>query len=166
LGGAVSCTATLMVATNVAVAAAFTFITIGNVVSLQYTEQWSLSLSQFVDGLSFKLPESVPGEKNPLHMALATFGIIGVGATELITYPYWCLEKGYAKWTGPRSEDAAWASRAKGWMRVMLYDAFLSMVVFMIKWAIASIPAIIILTLLFALISMVFGGMMNGLHRM
>lgn len=111
---------------------AFTFITIGNVVSLQYTEQWSLSLSQFFNGLSFQLPESVPGEKNPLHMALATFGIIGVGATELITYPYWCLEKGYAKWTGPRSDDDAWAARAKGWMRVMLYDAFLSMVVFTI----------------------------------
>jgi Mn2+/Fe2+ NRAMP family transporter len=111
---------------------AFTFITIGNVISLQYTEQWSISFSQLWNGLTFRLPESVPGEKDPLLTALATFGIIGVGATELITYPYWCLEKGYAKWTGPRSNDEAWAGRAKGWMRVMLYDAFLSMVVFTI----------------------------------
>lgn len=43
---------------------------------------------------------------------------------------------------------------------------FLSMVVFMIKWAIASIPAIIILTLLFGLFTMIFGGMMGGMHPM
>lgn len=109
---------------------AFTLITIGNVISLQCTEQWSISLSQFMGGLTGGLPEKVPGEKDPLLTALATFGIIGVGATELITYPYWCLEKGYAKWAGVRSDDAAWAHRAKGWMRVMLYDAFLSMVVY------------------------------------
>jgi len=109
---------------------AFTLITIGNVISLQYTEQWSISLSQFMGGLTGGLPEKVPGEKDPLLTALATFGIIGVGATELITYPYWCLEKGYAKWAGVRSDDPAWADRAKGWMRVMLYDAFLSMVVY------------------------------------
>ena len=109
---------------------AFTLITIGNVISLQMTEQWSISLSQFMGGLTGGLPEKVPGEKDPLLTALATFGIIGVGATELITYPYWCLEKGYAKWAGVRSDDAAWAHRAKGWMRVMLYDAFLSMVVY------------------------------------
>lgn len=111
---------------------AFTIITIGNVISLQYTEQWSISLSQFMSGLSGSLPEKVPGEKNPLFTALATFGIIGVGATELITYPYWCLEKGYAKWAGVRSDDPNWAKRAKGWMRVMLYDAFLSMCIYTI----------------------------------
>jgi Mn2+/Fe2+ NRAMP family transporter len=111
---------------------AFTFVTIGNVISLQFTEHWSLSLNQFLYGLSGQLPERVPGEKDPLLTALATFGIIGVGATELITYPYWCLEKGYAKWTGVRSDDDAWAKRAKGWMRVMLCDAMLSMVVYTI----------------------------------
>ena len=42
-------------------------------------------------GLSFGFPE---GNK-PLITALATFGIIGVGASELLAYPYWCLEKGY-----------------------------------------------------------------------
>ncbi|HUG18774.1 MAG TPA: Nramp family divalent metal transporter [Planctomycetaceae bacterium] len=109
---------------------AFTFITIGNVVSLQFTEQWSISLDQFLHGLSAQLPERVPGEVNPLVTALAAFGIIGVGATELITYPYWCLEKGYAKWTGKRSDDQAWSKRAKGWMRVMLYDALFSMVIY------------------------------------
>lgn len=44
---------------------------------------------------------------------------------------------------------------------------FMSMVVFMIKWAIASIPAIIILTILFTVIMGMFGGLMGGLmsHR-
>jgi epoxyqueuosine reductase len=70
------------------------------------------------------------GDLNPLLTALAAFGIIGVGASELITYPYWCLEKGYAKFTGKRSDDDAWANRARGWMRVMHVDAFLSMIVY------------------------------------
>ncbi|MCB9950623.1 MAG: Nramp family divalent metal transporter [Planctomycetaceae bacterium] len=107
----------------------FTFITIGNVVSLQCTQQWSLSGADFVRGLSFRLP---PGADpwTPLKTALATFGIIGVGATELITYPYWCIEKGYARFTGEWSESETWLRRAKGWLRVMHIDAFLSMVVY------------------------------------
>ncbi|MEZ6057850.1 MAG: Nramp family divalent metal transporter [Planctomycetaceae bacterium] len=104
----------------------FTFVTIGNVISLQTTPQWHVSAETFLRGLSFRLPET----GNGLMMALATFGIIGVGATELITYPYWCIEKGYARHIGTRTEDEAWAARARGWMRVMHYDAFLSMVIY------------------------------------
>ncbi|MEZ6064536.1 MAG: Nramp family divalent metal transporter [Planctomycetaceae bacterium] len=103
----------------------FTFITIGNSISLQGTEQWRLTGDQFLRGLSFHLPEG-----KGLTMALATFGIIGVGATELITYPYWCIEKGYARFTGWRSEDPGWVDRARGWIRVMHWDAFLSMVIY------------------------------------
>lgn len=65
-----------------------------------------------------------------ISAAFATFGITGVGASELYSYPYWCLEKGYARSTGPRCDDPAWAMRARGWMRVMLLDAWVSMVVF------------------------------------
>lgn len=43
---------------------------------------------------------------------------------------------------------------------------FWSMVVFMIKWAIAAIPALIILSALFALFSLLFGGFMGGVHHM
>jgi len=110
---------------------AFTFITIGNVISLQMTEQWHIPFSQIADGLSFRLPEASEGV-TPVATALAAFGIIGVGASELIAYPYWCLEKGYAKFTGKRTEDESWARRARGWMRVMRYDAFASMVVYTI----------------------------------
>ncbi|MFV0443570.1 MAG: Nramp family divalent metal transporter [Planctomycetaceae bacterium] len=103
----------------------FTFVTIVNVFGLQSTEQWHLSGATILRGLSFGVPDG-----KGLAMALATFGIIGVGATELITYPYWCLEKGYARYTGWRTSDAAWTERAKGWMRVMHWDAFISMIVY------------------------------------
>ena len=107
---------------------AFTFITIGNVISLQMTDQWHIPLADFVRGLSFKLPETESG----MSTALKAFGIIGVGATELVAYPYWCLEKGYARFTGPRTADAGWADRARGWIRVMKFDAFLSMFIYTI----------------------------------
>ena len=109
----------------------FTFITIGNVISLQGSKEYSIPLSDFLRGLSFGAPEAVAG-KNPWITALATFGIIGVGANELIAYPYWCLEKGYARFTGERTQDQAWTRRALGWMRVMKYDAFAAMVVYTI----------------------------------
>ena len=107
----------------------FTFITLGNVASLQMSEEFTISPSEFMRGLTFGAPDAL-FDRNPWVTALATFGIIGVGASELIAYPYWCLEKGYAKFAGPRSEDEAWASRARGWMRVMHYDAFASMLVY------------------------------------
>ncbi len=107
----------------------FTFITVGNVLALQRTEQWRVSGEQILSGLMFRLPDAAEGV-NPLATALATFGIIGVGATELFAYPYWCLEKGYARFVGRRTGDDAWASRARGWMRVMHYDAFCSMLVY------------------------------------
>jgi len=108
---------------------AFTFITLGNVFALQTTEHWAISWREFVEGLSFGLPRA-EGGINPVHTAMATFGIIGVGATELVAYPYWCLEKGYAKYAGERSDDPAWGARARGWVRVMQWDAFCSLVVY------------------------------------
>lgn len=76
----------------------------------------------------------VPRLLAPTAMAAAfsTFGITGVGASELFAYPYWCLEKGYARFSGPRSNDPQWPVRARGWLRVMILDAWVSMVVFTI----------------------------------
>lgn len=39
---------------------------------------------------------------------------------------------------------------------------FLSMVVFMVKWVVASIPAIIILWVIGAILTLLFGGMMHS----
>ena len=62
--------------------------------------------------------------------AFATFGITGVGASELYAYPYWCLEKGYARFTGQQNSSEDWVRRANGWIRVMHLDAWVSMLVF------------------------------------
>lgn len=64
--------------------------------------------------------------------AVAVFGMTGVGASEIFMYPYWCVEKGYARYTGPRDDSPAWQERARGWIRVMHLDVVVSMVVYTI----------------------------------
>ncbi|MCH7987999.1 MAG: Nramp family divalent metal transporter, partial [Planctomycetes bacterium] len=116
----------------------FTFITIGNVIALQFKPEFHLSADEILSGLWFSLPDTTPlppgivGLKvqSSMATALATFGIIGVGASELVMYPYWCMEKGYAKFAGKRTTEESWAKRARGWMMVMHYDAFASMVIY------------------------------------
>jgi hypothetical protein len=112
--------------------ASFTLITIVNLFLLQNNANWAVGASDIFDGLSFRLPPAPPGDSqmSVVATALATFGIIGVGANELIAYPYWCLEKGYARFTGKRDQSSEWGERARGWMRVMRWDAWLSMVVY------------------------------------
>lgn len=110
---------------STAMVALFTLITIVNLTMLQSSPTWGVSINDIMVGMQFRL-----GSSNALATALATFGIIGVGASELVTYPYWCLEKGYAKYTGPRDNTPAWADRARGWLRVMRWDAWCSMVVY------------------------------------
>ncbi len=118
---------------STALVAIFTLLTVVNVLMLQNTQAWAIRWQDLADGLSFRLPPAdTPGGKTALLTALKTFGIIGVGASELISYPYWCLEKGYARFTGPREADAGWAARARGWMTVMRWDAWCSMVIYTI----------------------------------
>lgn len=109
--------------------ASFTLLTVVNAFLLQDQPGWRVSLAEFFSGLSFSLPER-SGGLNPVGTALATFGIIGVGAAELVTYPYWCLEKGYARFTGRNDGSAEWKQRAAGWMRVMRVDAWGAMCVY------------------------------------
>jgi manganese transport protein len=87
----------------------------------------AVSMSDLRSGLSFTLP--VTG----LATAIAVFGITGVGATELVMYPYWCVEKGYARFVGARGaqeESSEWLSRARGWIRVMHLDILCSLVIY------------------------------------
>jgi hypothetical protein len=53
-----------------------------------------------------------------------------VGGDEIMAYNYWLLEKGYAAKTGPEDDSPEWITRARGWIRVMYWDAFLSMLVY------------------------------------
>ncbi len=112
--------------------ASFTFITVVNLVMLQTNSYWAVSTEDLISGLTFRLPPPSPGATTTASVAtaLAAFGIIGVGGNELIAYPYWCLEKGYARFTGPRDDSQEWEARARGWMHVMHWDAWCSMVVY------------------------------------
>jgi Mn2+/Fe2+ NRAMP family transporter len=72
----------------------------------------------------------IPESKDGMAIALAAFGLIGVGSSEIIMYPYWCLEKGYAKFTGPYQDTPEWHENAKGWIKVLKIDAWISLVVY------------------------------------
>ncbi len=110
--------------------ATFTFVTIGNLIHLQTLPDWRIGPSELLAGLSFRLPEVSSAGARPLATALAAMGIIGVGATELIQYPYWCLEKGYARWTGLRDLSEGWVRRARGWLKVLRWDAWVSAAIY------------------------------------
>lgn len=84
----------------------------------------AVSPRDLADGFAFHLP------KAGLATAIAVFGITGVGATELVMYPYWCIEKGYARFTGPRDGSPGWLPRARGWIRVMHLDITCSLVIY------------------------------------
>ncbi len=82
---------------------------------------------EVVKGLTFGMPPE------GIAVAFGVFGITGVGATELFFYPYWCLEKGYARFVGRSNAKPGWEHRARGWIKVMHLDAWVSMVVFTVS---------------------------------
>jgi manganese transport protein len=112
----------LVEAVSTLLVAAFTVTTVIAVVALQ-TTPYAVTAAQLADGFRFRLPDS-------FNTAFAAFGVIGVGAAELVYYPYWCLEKGYARRVGPNDGSLAWKERARGWLRVMKFDASLSFVLY------------------------------------
>lgn len=107
---------------STALVAMFVFATLVAVGALQFTE-FAITGAQLASGFRFELPEK-------FTTAFAAFGIIGVGASELIYYPYWCLEKGYGRAIGPNDGSPAWRERARGWMRVMRLDAWFSFAIY------------------------------------
>jgi Mn2+/Fe2+ NRAMP family transporter len=109
--------------TTTLLVALFTFTTLACAVLLFWTP-YAMTPQEFVDGLRLALPA------NGAVTAFSVFGITGVGATELMMYGYWCLEKGYARSTGQYDGSPAWVTRARGWIRVMQKDVLLSMVLY------------------------------------
>jgi len=108
--------------TSTIMVALFTLCTIVAVGALQWSP-YAISFSNLAGGLAFRLPDNA-------GVAFAAFGIIGVGASELIYYPYWCLEKGYARHVGPNDDTPLWIDRARGWIRVMRIDAWVSFLIY------------------------------------
>ena len=86
--------------------------------------RYAFGPSDLAGGLTFQLPLGT------LALALGAFGTTGVGSSEIFTYPSWCVEKGYALWTGPFDGSADWVRLARGWTRVMVMDALVSMAVY------------------------------------
>ncbi|HEV3005229.1 MAG TPA: Nramp family divalent metal transporter, partial [Pirellulales bacterium] len=103
--------------------AAVTLVTVACVAALPFCG-FPISLAEIKAGFSFTIPTAA------VTVAFSAFGITGVGASELYSYPYWCLEKGYARFSGRCAPDEGWTRRAKGWMRVLYLDAWVSMLVF------------------------------------
>jgi Mn2+/Fe2+ NRAMP family transporter len=103
--------------------AMFTVLTLASVFSLGLTP-YAISWSDIASGLRLALPPEVVG------VAIGAFGITGVASDEIIAYNYWCIEKGYAAFTGPRDDSPEWRHRAQGWINVMYLDAFAAMIVY------------------------------------
>jgi manganese transport protein len=109
---------------SLAMTLAFTVLTLISVAALQWTE-YAMTGEQLLSGLTGQLPS------NAMLFVFAAFGLTGVGGDEIMQYTYWLLEKGYAARVGPyQPNDLAWQSRARGWTRVMMFDAVISMIVY------------------------------------
>lgn len=105
-----------------------TLLVVAMVFGVQFTP-FSYSASALAAGMRFEIAAGAMG------VALAMFGMTGVGAGEITAYTYWCVEKGYAAWTGPNDGSNAWAQRAKGWIKVMQVDAWVSWFIYTISTA-------------------------------
>ena len=103
----------------------FTAVTVACVVLLWQSGN-AFHTTDLAQGLTFAIPAG------SITAAFAMIGITGVGASELIAYPYWCIEKGYARNVGPPDGSEAWRRRARGWLKVMQLDAWISLVVYTI----------------------------------
>jgi len=100
----------------------FTFITLGGAVCLQFTPL-ALTGDELRNGLRLEFPAFA------VAAALGAYGGTGVNASDSMAYTYWCAEKGYARYVGPRDLDAGWLRRARGWIRVMQIDTVLTLLV-------------------------------------
>ncbi|GAA3359843.1 Nramp family divalent metal transporter [Saccharopolyspora gregorii] len=111
--------------TAVASVVVFTVATVSLALGLPLTS-FGYGAADLGAGLSFLIPAGTVG------IAVSMFGLTGVGADEMTTYTYWCLEKGYARWTGPDDGTEQRARRAEGWLKVMRLDVLVS-------WAVCTV---------------------------
>ncbi len=110
---------------SILMVAIFTCTTLASAVLLFWTP-YAATPDQLLNGLLLFLPS------DGAVTAFSVFGITGVGATELMLYSYWCIEKGYARAAGANDGSPEWMARARGWVGVMQKDVLLSMVIYTI----------------------------------
>lgn len=105
--------------------AMFTLLTLASLFSLQFTD-YAFSWIDILNQQQIRLSSNI------IPYAIGAFGITGVASDEIIAYNYWCLEKGYAAYTGPRDDSPQWKARAEGWIKVMYLDATVAMIIYSI----------------------------------
>lgn len=107
---------TLMVAFSVCVVVAL-FL-------LQSTE-FRITGADIASGFTFSFG-SMPREA--AFAVIALLGGLGVSGVELVVYPYWIREKGYARFLGA-SDSEGWKERALGWVRLLKIDAAVATII-------------------------------------
>ncbi|MBD8062084.1 Nramp family divalent metal transporter [Oceanitalea stevensii] len=113
---------------KVAVFLTMTFVVVTLVIALGLpATEYAYSAGDLGSGLSLALPAGAVG------VAVAMFGLTGVGSEEITAYTYWCLEKGYARWSGPNDGSADYRRRARGWIAVMQRDAVVAWVIYTVS---------------------------------
>ncbi|WP_051486997.1 Nramp family divalent metal transporter [Brachybacterium phenoliresistens] len=112
----------LLERTAFALVVTFTVFTVILALSLPATA-FGYDLADIAGGFTLGIPAGAAG------IAIAVFGLTGVGADEMTTYTYWTMEKGYARWTGPEDGTPERAARARGWIRVMQLDLLVAWIV-------------------------------------
>ncbi|WP_413451768.1 Nramp family divalent metal transporter [Georgenia phoenicis] len=113
---------------KVAVFLTMTFVVVTLVIALGLpATEYAYSGGDLASGLSLSLPAGAIG------VAVAMFGLTGVGSEEITAYTYWCLEKGYARWSGPNDGSAEYRRRARGWIAVMQKDALVAWVIYTVS---------------------------------
>lgn len=98
----------------------FTVITLFSSGVMQTTE-FQMTLEDLTEGFRFEFPLAVAA------LAIAMYGYTGVNGGEIAAYTYWCVEKGYPKHIGADRTDPRWVDRAKGWIKVLHADVWLTL---------------------------------------
>jgi Mn2+/Fe2+ NRAMP family transporter len=114
--------------TAILMVAGFTLLTLASVLAISFTP-FGFTFSDVLTGLRFELPPDL------VFIAIGAFGITGVASDEIIAYTYWCLEKGYATYTGVNDGSEEWQLRANGWIKIMQLDAIVAMVIYTVVTA-------------------------------
>ncbi|MEX2308639.1 MAG: Nramp family divalent metal transporter [Pirellulales bacterium] len=81
-----------------------------------------ISAAELLSGLTLSIGED---RKAAAYAVISLMGALGVAANELVMYPYWILEKGYARELGDPASPG-WTERARQWIRTIWLDAGLS----------------------------------------
>ena len=98
----------------------FTGATLVCAILMQGTE-FAVTRAELASGFTFSFPPEF------IVAAMAVYGYSGVNSAETSAYQYWCVEKGYPNFIG-RSDAPGWETRARGWIKVMQTDVWVTLV--------------------------------------